>query len=200
VLAECAEPGASVASVALKHGLNANLVHKWRRLALAAEPATTAVMASAQFVRIPLPQPLPSPAREDIRVELRLGPSMVAVTWPVAVLRRLKYAATSEKFRAGISPEQKGLLLETLHADLAELGREIERLDPGKQARKEEHKQQPRRERLPPVRSLPTARWASSFRRPSCWSSARSWPSRTSRRCSPRPSCPASWWRWAACS
>jgi transposase len=31
VLAQCAEPGASVAKVAMAHGLNANLVHKWRR-------------------------------------------------------------------------------------------------------------------------------------------------------------------------
>src|SRR4249919_465676 len=31
VLAACAEPGASVAAVAQAHGLNANLVHKWRR-------------------------------------------------------------------------------------------------------------------------------------------------------------------------
>ena len=31
VLAQCREPGASVAKVAMAHGLNANLVHKWRR-------------------------------------------------------------------------------------------------------------------------------------------------------------------------
>jgi transposase len=31
VLAECGQPGASVSAVALAHGLNANLVHKWRR-------------------------------------------------------------------------------------------------------------------------------------------------------------------------
>lgn len=31
VLAACDEPGASVAAVAHAHGLNANLVHKWRR-------------------------------------------------------------------------------------------------------------------------------------------------------------------------
>jgi transposase len=30
VMAECAKPGASVASVALSHGINANVVHKWR--------------------------------------------------------------------------------------------------------------------------------------------------------------------------
>lgn len=30
VLNECEQPGASVAKVALAHGLNANLVHAWR--------------------------------------------------------------------------------------------------------------------------------------------------------------------------
>ena len=30
-VAACAEPGASVAAVALARGLNTNLVHKWRR-------------------------------------------------------------------------------------------------------------------------------------------------------------------------
>lgn len=33
VLAECAQPGALVARVALSHGINANVVHMWRRLA-----------------------------------------------------------------------------------------------------------------------------------------------------------------------
>jgi transposase-like protein len=42
VLAQCAEPGASVAKVALTHGLNANLVHKWRA-ASAAVPAAKAL-------------------------------------------------------------------------------------------------------------------------------------------------------------
>ena len=31
ILSDCAQPGASVASVALLHGINANIVHKWRR-------------------------------------------------------------------------------------------------------------------------------------------------------------------------
>ncbi|WP_183783053.1 transposase [Pseudomonas sp. JAI115] len=32
VIQESAQPGASIASIALSHGLNANLVHKWIRL------------------------------------------------------------------------------------------------------------------------------------------------------------------------
>jgi transposase-like protein len=53
VINECAQPGASVAAVALSHGLHANLVHSWRRQARQAdfgfEPASTAAAA---------PQPL----------------------------------------------------------------------------------------------------------------------------------------------
>jgi transposase len=53
VLAECSQPGASVAAVALAHGLNANVVHKWRRgqgllrAALTADLATPATAAAA---------------------------------------------------------------------------------------------------------------------------------------------------------
>lgn len=56
VLAECAEPGASVASVALKHGLSANLVHKWRRLSRACTPAVVTRSEATQFVPVALPQ------------------------------------------------------------------------------------------------------------------------------------------------
>ena len=48
------------------------------------------------------------------------------LTHELAVLKRMKFAATSEKF-AG-SAEQKSLLQDTLDEDLAELGREIKRL------------------------------------------------------------------------
>ena len=33
VLAECEVPGASVAKVAMSHGINANVVHGWRKVA-----------------------------------------------------------------------------------------------------------------------------------------------------------------------
>ncbi|WP_414629852.1 IS66 family transposase [Burkholderia cepacia] len=59
-----------------------------------------------------------------------------------AILKRLKFAAQSEKFSA----EQKSLLDETLDSDLAAVAAEIEALQPGKAA---SELQQPRRERLP---------------------------------------------------
>ena len=43
VIQECAQPGASIASIALGHSLNANLVHKWIRMyaqkSIALQPA-----------------------------------------------------------------------------------------------------------------------------------------------------------------
>jgi transposase len=48
VLAQCAAPGASVAQVAMAHGLNANLVHKWRR----ETQAVALPMTSPSFVPV----------------------------------------------------------------------------------------------------------------------------------------------------
>lgn len=75
ILGECAQPGASVASIAMSHGINANVVHKWRRQA-SAEPA-----AVASFIPVVLPAPAGAP-QQDIRVELRRGAMTMAITWP----------------------------------------------------------------------------------------------------------------------
>ena len=87
VVAACAEPGASVAAVALARGLNTNLVHKWRRQATrtsgrAVTPRrdeTAAVASSAGFVALPL-----RVADRAIEVELRRGSTMVKVSWPLS--------------------------------------------------------------------------------------------------------------------
>jgi transposase len=77
VLSECAQPGTSVASVALSYGINANIVHKWRRLAGAVP------LPAASFVPVALPAPIcTSPV--DIRMELRRGATSMTITWPAA--------------------------------------------------------------------------------------------------------------------
>jgi transposase len=82
VLAECDVPGASVAKVAMAHGINANVVHRWRQLAREGEVAAQAV--NAEFVPVALPaQPDPTPIG-DIRVELRRGAVAMTVVWPVS--------------------------------------------------------------------------------------------------------------------
>lgn len=82
VLAECDLAGASVAKVAMAHGINANVVHRWRQLAREGEVPAKAV--NTQFVPVALPaQPDPTPV-DDIRIELRRGAVAVTVVWPVS--------------------------------------------------------------------------------------------------------------------
>ena len=83
VLRECAEPEASVAGVALTHGLNANLVHKWRRQAERGSAALAPVCEREAFIPVALASE-PAPEAGDIRLELRRGPLLVNVTWPAA--------------------------------------------------------------------------------------------------------------------
>jgi transposase len=81
VLAECAKPGASVARVALAHGLNANLVHKWRRLA-GRECGAAVATRGEVFVPVAVAPATPTVAA-DIRIELRRGAVAINVAWPV---------------------------------------------------------------------------------------------------------------------
>ena len=77
VLEECAAAGASVANVAMAHGLNANLVHKWRRQA-----HPSALPATQAFVPVALAAAAPEPQR--IELELQRGVLSVKVSWPLA--------------------------------------------------------------------------------------------------------------------
>jgi transposase len=86
VVRECRRRGASVAGVALSHGINANIVHRWLR-----EHVDTALVAQTpqQFVPVTLDEPA-APCHganpesgQDIRVEVRRGNSAIVVTWPL---------------------------------------------------------------------------------------------------------------------
>lgn len=82
VVAACDEPGASVAKVAMAHGINANVVHRWRQLAREGK-ATPA--KAGEFIALPLmAAPETAPASADIRVELRRGPVTMTITWPAS--------------------------------------------------------------------------------------------------------------------
>jgi transposase len=78
VLAECDAPGASVAKVAMSHGINANVVHGWRKLARVAGGARR--VASPEFV----PVAVPPVAECGIEVELRRGAVTMKITWPLS--------------------------------------------------------------------------------------------------------------------
>jgi len=72
------------------------------------------------------------------------------LTHEMAVLKRLKFAASSERFASTLAPEQKSLLEETLDADLAELAREIERERGHAGDKDKTEKKAPKRAALPP--------------------------------------------------
>ena len=88
VVAQCQISGASVAGVALAHGINANIVHRWLR----EQTAQRMLALRNEFVALALPPPVeqrPAPASEsaipprDIRVEVRRITGIVTVNWPL---------------------------------------------------------------------------------------------------------------------
>jgi len=85
ILAECAVPGASVARVAMAHGINANIVHGWRKLARAqgmapaSAPVATTVVAPT-FVPLAI-KAMPS-ADDRIHLEVRRGALSMTIAWP----------------------------------------------------------------------------------------------------------------------
>ena len=108
VLAECQQPGASVAAIALAHGLNVNLLRKWlvgrgiQRTGLAAPRTMTRTTAGAdatssrslQFIPVEIASaPVVATAAEperaepsvaEIHVELTRGATQLCVRWPSA--------------------------------------------------------------------------------------------------------------------
>ena len=85
VLAECAQQGASVAAVAMAHGLNANLVRKWRKAGATAPQQSPALgRNTGEFVALKLAQHSTPTSPCDIRIELRRGITTMAITWPSA--------------------------------------------------------------------------------------------------------------------
>jgi transposase len=92
VLVECEQPGASVAQVALAHGINANLVHGWRRLERERRQVATDAVTAAGAALKPVMEPLPfvpvtvtpSTSEATIEIELRRGALTMKATWPLS--------------------------------------------------------------------------------------------------------------------
>src|SRR5882724_4058907 len=80
VLAECEEPGASVAKVAMSHGINDNVVHRWRQLVREGRPVAAPAPRS-EFVPIALTTTGAALSGNEIRVELRRGATAITVSW-----------------------------------------------------------------------------------------------------------------------
>ena len=87
VIQACRQPSASVAAIALRSGLNANVVYRWLRAdaGVDVDAGNLAVMSrcpDAEFIAVQLPPPAATPSTA-IRLEMRRGESSVTVSWPL---------------------------------------------------------------------------------------------------------------------
>jgi transposase len=87
VLAEARQPDESLAAVAVRHGLNPNMVHKWRK--------TLQRPDQNEFLRLPAPTPGTQTAstaprctrqHDTIRMEVPTPQGQLVVHWPVRQL------------------------------------------------------------------------------------------------------------------
>ena len=81
-----------MARVAMSHGINANVVHRWRQLlreggsTLVKMPMATAMTSAGDgFVPVAVVDPPVAAAKTgDIRIELRRGPTALTIRWPAS--------------------------------------------------------------------------------------------------------------------
>ena len=79
VLEETLQDGVSVAAVARRHNLNANLVHKWLK---AAQGGTRAVSVAPAFIPLPGPPTPSSSGQPEVRIELPGVLGAMTLSWP----------------------------------------------------------------------------------------------------------------------
>ena len=88
ILAECAAPGASVAKIAMAHGVNANLVHTWRKVTRESEQKPAEV---TRFIPIAIEaEPATPPAQADfVEIDLQRGALTLKLRWPASATSEL---------------------------------------------------------------------------------------------------------------
>lgn len=89
IMVECAEPSASVSGIAMAHGINANIVHSWRKRARKGEFATQA--SAAGFVPVTLApciqQEVKAPAH--VAIEVHRAGLLLKLSWPLSAAEQL---------------------------------------------------------------------------------------------------------------
>jgi transposase len=82
MVAECEAPGASVAQVARSHGVNDNILHRWRKEL--GPGATPKPAGSAEFIPIAVTGPTRlGSVEKDIQIQLRRNATTMTITWPM---------------------------------------------------------------------------------------------------------------------
>jgi hypothetical protein len=97
IVAACQHPGVSIASLAGRHGMNVNVVHRWlkeyerngwhRAVADGTSGSDAVVAQVGAFVPLQLSSPIATPIPADqamIKVELHKGSLNMVLTWPLS--------------------------------------------------------------------------------------------------------------------
>lgn len=83
VVGACAQPGASIAAVALHYGINAAIVHRWLREhcqdTLINRPQTFVPLTVSAAIEPVSPEPT-----ANIRIEVKRAKATIVVHWPIA--------------------------------------------------------------------------------------------------------------------
>jgi transposase len=77
VVQECLQPGATVSNVAIRHGINANVIRKWLPLYRDQLPAALPAFVPARVTS-------KRPAEAAVIIELPLGEQSITVKWPAS--------------------------------------------------------------------------------------------------------------------
>jgi len=96
VVLACRTPGASVAGIALAHGINANLARRWMaERGLGSAPRECAMPSASLPTPLPAPTatfipvgvasapPIASSIAPTIQIEIRRGNTALTVSWPI---------------------------------------------------------------------------------------------------------------------
>lgn len=79
VLEETMLDDVSIAAVARRHNLNANLIHKWLKTAPSGVPAAPVAPA---FISLPAPSTLSRPSPAEARIEIPGARGVINLSWP----------------------------------------------------------------------------------------------------------------------
>lgn len=73
------QDGVSIAAVARRHNLNANLIHKWLKTTQGGVPAAPAAPA---FISLPAPSTPSQPSLTEARIEIPGPKGVIKLFWP----------------------------------------------------------------------------------------------------------------------
>lgn len=84
LVAQCQQPGASIAAVAMTHQINDNMLRTWIRKAAIAGELTAAGNSVASSPRIIPLQVAAAESQQFIRIHLQQGNTQIHMEWPMA--------------------------------------------------------------------------------------------------------------------